>query len=78
MKLNEYLHLNCLGLNEFAREIGVDPSTVHRIKNGTVTPHRRTMALIHEATCGAVCPNDLMQLFPPNEDARVEVLIGTE
>lgn len=78
MKLNEYLHLNSLGLNEFARRIGVDPATVHRIKNGTVTPHRRTMALIHKATSGAVCPNDLMQLFPPDEQPSAGFHNGTE
>ena len=42
MRLDEFLRQNDLGLNEFARRIGVDPATVHRIKNGTVTPHRRT------------------------------------
>lgn len=78
MRLDEFLTSNRLTLHEFAREIGVDAATVHRIKEGRVAPHRKTLERIHQATGGAVTPNDILGLHPPSTPTTKEDTIGPE
>lgn len=59
MGLDEYLKKNGISGPQFAVMIGVDPSSVYRIRTGQVLPHRRTMKAIFEATGGLVTHGDL-------------------
>lgn len=64
MKLEQYLELTKQSDAAFAELIGLEKSTVWRIRNGKVFPSWRTMQAIERATGGAVQPND----FKPAED----------
>lgn len=62
MTLGEYLDRNGLSLRAFARKCGVSASTIHRVRNGSVTPNRRLMTTIHRETGGLVSPLDLINI----------------
>lgn len=62
MKLAAYLEQNGLDAEAFAALISRKPITVARYLNGTRMPRKAEMALIHEATAGAVQPNDFYEL----------------
>lgn len=58
MKLSTYLETNGLSDADFAALIGVDRSSVTRMRAGNQTPSLRTMQTIAEKTGGAVTAND--------------------
>lgn len=60
MRLDQYLKQNNLSLAEFARRCGVATPTILRARNGTVVPHRATMAAIFKASNGQVRAVDLV------------------
>lgn len=78
MTLGDYLDMHDIRLTEFARRVGTTKATIWRVINGQVMPRRQLMTEIHRATGGAVCPNDLLQLFPPATEAPSEVTHGSE
>ena len=59
MTLSEYLSEAGLTDAQFAEKLGVNRSTVTRIRNGTHPPSMRTVIRIAEATDGKVTANDL-------------------
>ena len=61
MTVSQYLDANSLTQVEFARQIGVDQATVHRMTKGHV-PSSAVIEAIMRATSGAVSANDF---FPP-------------
>ena len=58
MKLNSYISMTGTPVAEFAEAIGRAPQTVWRWLNGSRVPSHADMRRIHEATDGAVTPND--------------------
>lgn len=58
MQLSTYLSENAISDHSFAALIGVDRSSVHRIRNRKQTPSADLMRVIAEKTSGAVTPND--------------------
>lgn len=76
MTLHDYLKLHDLPMTDFAEKVGTTGATICRIINGRVVPRRALMVDIHRVTGGAVCPNDLMQLFPPECRKTEESLNG--
>jgi DNA-binding transcriptional regulator YdaS (Cro superfamily) len=58
MTLSEYLHDK--NVVAFARRIGVSHQHVYRILNGQKSPSSKLMAVIRDATGGAVQPNDFV------------------
>ena len=69
MTLDDYLKREGLSGPEFAKIVGVDPSTIWRIKKGKVLPHFRTLKAIVRTTDGAVTINDLISLKGDRHDA---------
>jgi transcriptional regulator with XRE-family HTH domain len=67
MRLDQYLKQNDLSLAEFARRCGVTTPTIMRVRNGTVVPHRSTMAAIFKASNGQVRAVDLV----PDEETQM-------
>lgn len=65
MTLETYLAANGLKETDFAKLIGVEQSTVNRLKRGSM-PTREVMARIFEVTGGQVTGNDFYGL---SEDA---------
>lgn len=78
MTLHEYLKLHDLPMTDFAEKVGTTGATICRIINGRVVPRRALMQDIHKVTGGAVCPNDLMQLFPLENYETAEGANGSE
>jgi transcriptional regulator with XRE-family HTH domain len=64
MTLDDWLAQSALKDHEFATRIGVSRVTLFRIKTGRRTPSREVMERIHDATNGAVEPNDFFDLVP--------------
>jgi DNA-binding XRE family transcriptional regulator len=60
MTLKEYLTWKSLTDTAFAREIGVVPSTVLRLKSGDRSPSMALARKIMEATGGKVRPDDFL------------------
>lgn len=60
MTLAEYLKKNAIRDEDFAAKIGVNRSTVNRLRRGAngQLPSRETIARIADATGGAVTAND--------------------
>ncbi|MCW2405065.1 DNA-binding transcriptional regulator YdaS (Cro superfamily) [Sphingobium sp. B1D7B] len=58
MTLAQYLSASNLKDADFALMIGVDRSTVTRMRNGTQIPTPTVMQAIVEKTSGKVLPND--------------------
>jgi transcriptional regulator with XRE-family HTH domain len=61
MQLAAYLKMNGISDEDFGQIIGVSRQAVHRYKTFGRSPKRETLALILEATGGAVTPNDFLQ-----------------
>ena len=61
MTLEAYLKANGIKEADFASQIGVEQSTVNRLKRGSV-PSREVMARIFEATGGDVRADDFFGL----------------
>lgn len=61
MTLETYLKANAIKEADFASLIGVEQSTVNRLKRGSM-PTREVMARIFEATGGEVTGNDFYGL----------------
>jgi transcriptional regulator with XRE-family HTH domain len=62
MKLSAWLSAHSLTRSEFARGIGVGPSTITRIINGEREPSGRLMATIHHFTGGEVTVSDFYDI----------------
>lgn len=62
MKLDEYLHRQRLTNVAFAASIGVDQSTIARLRKGDLMPSGKLSKAIFDATGGKVTPNDLYGL----------------
>lgn len=77
MKLGDFLDLHDIPLGDFATQVGTTKATISRVMHGQVVPRRALMVDIHKATGGAVCPNDLMQLFPPDDTQLPEGTNGS-
>ena len=58
MNLKTYLEQERLTASDFARQIGVYPSTITRAAKGEAMPSPSLMKQIMDATQGAVSPND--------------------
>jgi len=58
MQLQAYLTDNQISDADFAALIGLDRSSVNRIRNGKQTPSAEIMRTIAEKTRGAVTAND--------------------
>ena len=78
MTLGDFLKLRGMPMADFAQHVGTTKATICRIINGQVLPRRQLMTEIHRATGGAVCPNDILQLFPPSAETTTEVSHGSE
>jgi len=48
-----------------AEKCAVSPSTIMRVRDGTVIPSRRTIGAIIKATDGQVGITDLVKIVPP-------------
>jgi DNA-binding XRE family transcriptional regulator len=68
MKLEQYLQLTQQSDEAFGKLIGLEKSTIWRIRKGKVFPSWATMLRIKAATHGAVEPND----FEPVEKQEAE------
>lgn len=60
VKLDCYLKQHRISSGQFAAMVGVDCSTIYRIRTGQTFPHRKTIQAIWKATNGQVGPNDLL------------------
>lgn len=70
MTLNEYLKLHGLSDGDFADLVKRERTTVMRWRKGATRPDWEALEAIHEASGGAVTPNDF---FPPDEQPAVAV-----
>lgn len=62
MTLNDYLKLHGISDGEFAARVKRERTTVMRWRKGDTRPDWEALEAIHEASGGAVRPNDF---FPP-------------
>jgi predicted transcriptional regulator len=60
MRLSEFLANNGLTPEQFAKKVGVHPTTIYRALKGVTIPKRQNMRRIIEATQGEVDVYDLM------------------
>jgi transcriptional regulator with XRE-family HTH domain len=67
MTLDQYLKQNGITETAFAAQIGVNQSSVNRMRKGLISPDILTLGRIVEATAGAVT---LADFVPPEKDAR--------
>lgn len=61
MDLDSYLSREGISNAAFAEQIGVDPSSVWRFRQGARIPRRETMQKIVDLTGGDVTPNDFFR-----------------
>ncbi len=61
MDLDSYLSREGISNATFAEQIGVDPSSVWRFRQGARIPRRETMQKIVDLTGGDVTPNDFFR-----------------
>jgi DNA-binding XRE family transcriptional regulator len=64
MQLSTYLATQKISDPDFAALIGVNRSTVHRMRNGKLTPSPTVMRAIADKTDNAVTPNDFLGVEP--------------
>lgn len=64
MRLDDYLKQHRTSPSRFAAMVGVNCSTIYRIRTGQTFPHKRTIQAIWDATDGQVGPNDLLMTGP--------------
>jgi transcriptional regulator with XRE-family HTH domain len=60
MQLRAYLDDQRISADEFAKQIGVDPVSVHRYLRGVRRPKWSVMGRIMSVTDGKVTPNDFV------------------
>ena len=74
MKLEAWLKETRRSPAQFARELGVEPSTVHRLIRGERKPSHEIMEKIAAGTAGAVRPDDFFDGLPasPSEPNKAE------
>jgi putative transcriptional regulator len=67
MTLDDYLRENKITETAFAAVIGINQSSVHRLRKGTIRPDIETLARIVSATGGAVTLSDFIdtETLPP-------------
>lgn len=65
MRLSDFLDQKQLTNAAFGARIGVSRQTVLRYRRGDRIPGKAEMALISEATAGAVTANDFYGVTPP-------------
>lgn len=68
MKLTDYLSQHGVSDGEFAASIGVDRSSVSRMRRGITRPDWPTIERIIEATNGSVTANDFIS-SPQSDEA---------
>lgn len=78
MTLVDYLKINGLTQDQFARRLGCDRSTVSRIASGKVNPDRVMVEAIFKASDGQITPNDLFGLPPGHGSAPSDEEGGEE
>jgi DNA-binding XRE family transcriptional regulator len=66
MTLGDYLLFAGYGDAWFAALVGVDRTTISRLRRGNTRPTWEVAAKIVEATNGAVTPNDFLPLRAPS------------
>lgn len=69
MELKTYLATHAMTDAYFAELIGVDRSSVTRMRHGGQAPRADVMRKIAEVTDGAVTPNDFFGVDPRQEGA---------
>jgi transcriptional regulator with XRE-family HTH domain len=62
MQLKTFLKQNSMSLARLARQCGVSPTTIMRVRDGQVIPSRRTLEAIVSATGGAVTVVDMISI----------------
>lgn len=67
MQLAAYLKTNEISDEDFGQRIGVTRQAVHRYKTFGRFPEKEILALIVEATGGAVTPNDFLKALATPE-----------
>lgn len=73
MKLSDYMTLMGLDDAALAERLGVDRTTVLRLRTGKTAPSWKVAARLAEVSLGAVTPNDFLSSahdVRPNEDIR--------
>lgn len=60
MSIDEYLRRQGITQSEFARQVGVYPSTIHHLRAGTKLPSAETLARIVDTTRGAIGLQDFV------------------
>jgi transcriptional regulator with XRE-family HTH domain len=70
MRLSDYMALHGLTKLDVARAIGSEPAVVSRYLLGRRRPSAKKMALIYQATNGAVGPADFYDLLPVGVDRK--------
>ena len=68
MKLSDYLSERSISDGEFAEKIGVDRSSVSRLRRGVTRPNWPTIERIISETSGAVTANDFLPA-PQSDEA---------
>jgi DNA-binding transcriptional regulator YdaS (Cro superfamily) len=61
MKLADWMELHGIDDTKMAKLVGVNQSTVNRIKHGEQEPRARTVARIEQVTKGQVSASDLFR-----------------
>lgn len=69
MQLTDYLSQQDISDADFAALIGVDRSSVHRMRNGKQMPSVDVMRAIAEHTGGNVTANDFFGIATPDTQA---------
>jgi transcriptional regulator with XRE-family HTH domain len=67
MKLADYIDAANLNYRKFAELVGIDTSSVNRLRRGETRPDWETVARIAAATKGAVTANDFMPEPAPEQ-----------
>jgi transcriptional regulator with XRE-family HTH domain len=60
MKLSDYMEMAKITDQDFAGRVGLERSTVTRLRNGKTVPSFQTLERIHAETKGAVSFNDFL------------------
>lgn len=68
MKLADYLSANSISDGDFAEKIGIDRSSVSRLRRGVTRPDWPTIERIVSETAGAVTANDFLPA-PQSDEA---------
>jgi hypothetical protein len=73
MRLNEFLAKGRISPEQFALNVGLHPTTIYRLLNGTTIPKRENLRKILAATNGEVDICDLMYAFDRDHAPKEKV-----